>query len=97
MAIQNDLTNSNFGIAFAGVYYRIVTTQISRQRENQFSVMLDVVGYATKPTNDDTRDVDFRRYHTSLAEIEAQNGTAVLEKAYNWVSSQADMAGSVAV
>jgi hypothetical protein len=97
MAIQIDLSTSNFGIPFAGAYFRIVTSSISRQRGSQFSVMIDVVGYAQKPTNDDTKDIDFRRYHTSLLEIEAQNGTAFLEKSYNWVASQADMAGSVAV
>jgi hypothetical protein len=97
MAIQIDLQTSNFGIPFAGAYFRIVTSSISRQRGSNFSVMIDVVGYAQKPTNDDTKDIDFRRYHTSLLEIEAQNGTALLEKSYNWVASQADMAGAVAV
>jgi len=97
MAIQIDLNTSNFGIPFAGAYFRIVTSSISRQREAKFSVMIDVVGYAQKPTNDDTKDIDFRRYHTSLLEIEAQNGTAFLEKSYNWVASQDDMSGSVAV
>jgi len=97
MAIQIDLQTSNFGIPFAGAYFRIVTSSISRQRGSNFSVMIDVVGYAQKPTNDDTKDIDFRRYHTSLLEIEAQNGTAFLEKSYNWVASQADMSGAVAV
>jgi len=97
MAIQIDLQTSNFGIPFAGAYFRIVTSSISRQRGSNFSVMIDVVGYAQKPTNDDTKDIDFRRYHTSLLEIEAQNGTAFLEKSYNWVSSQADMTGAEAV
>jgi hypothetical protein len=97
MAIQIDLNTSNYGIPFAGAYFRIVTSSISRQRNSQFSVMIDVVGYAQKPTNDDTKDIDFRRYHTSLLEIEAQNGTAFLEKSYNWVSSQADMTGAEAV
>jgi hypothetical protein len=97
MAIQIDLNTSNFGIPFAGAYFRIVTSSIGRQREAKFSVTIDVVGYATKPENDDTKDIDFRRYHTSLLEIEAQNGTAFLEKSYNWVASQPDMTGSVAV
>jgi hypothetical protein len=97
MAIQIDLQTSNFGIPFAGAYFRIVTSSISRQRNSQFSVMIDVVGYAQKPTNDDTKDIDFRRYHTSLADVEAQTGSTFLEKSYNWVSSQADMSGAVAV
>ena len=97
MAIQIDLNTSNFGIPFAGAYFRIVTSSISRQRNAQFSVMIDVVGYATKPENDDTKDIDFRRYHTPLADVEAQQGASFLEKSYNWVASQDDMSGSVAV
>lgn len=97
MAIQIDLNTSNFDIPFAGAYFRIVTSSISRQREAKFSVMIDVVGYATKPENDDTKDIDFRRYHTPLADVEAQAGLTFLEKSYNWVASQDDMSGSVAV
>jgi hypothetical protein len=97
MAIQIDLNTSNFGIPFAGAYFRIVTSSIGRQRNAQFSVMIDVVGYAQKPTNDDTKDIDFRRYHTPLADVEAQQGASFLEKSYNWVASQDDMSGSVAV
>jgi hypothetical protein len=97
MAIQLDLNTSNFGIPFAGAYFRIVTSSISRQRNAQFSVMIDVVGYATKPENDDTKDIDFRRYHAPLEEVEAQAGSTFLEKTYNWVTSQADMSGAVAV
>ncbi len=97
MAIQIDLQTSNFGIPFAGAYFRIVTSSISRQRGSNFSVMVDVVGYATKPENDDTKDIDFRRYHTPLADVEAQAGLTFLEKSYNWVASQDDMSGSVAV
>jgi hypothetical protein len=59
--------------------------------------MIDVVGYATRPTNEDTRDIDFRRYHAPLDQIEAQTGTVFLEKVYNWVAIQEDMAGSTAV
>lgn len=97
MAIQLDLAESNYGVAFAGAYFRVVTSSISRQREAKFSVMIDVVGYATKPLNDDTKDIDFRRYHAALADVEAQTGDNFLEKTYNWVSSQPDMVGAVAV
>jgi hypothetical protein len=97
MAIQLDLTTSNFGVPFAGAYFRIVTASISRQRQANFSVMIDVVGYATVPSNDDTKDIDFRRYHAPLADVEAQAGDNFLTKAYNWVALQPDMLGSVAV
>jgi hypothetical protein len=97
MAIQIDLQTSNYGIPFAGAYFRIVTASISRQRQAQFLVIIDVVGYATKPLNDDTRDVDFRRYHAPLVEVEAQLGVSFLEKTYNWVMLQNDMTNAIGV
>jgi len=99
MAIQIDLSTSQYGTAFAGAYFRIVTAAISRMRDNgtKFSVMIDVAGYATATPGDDTRDVDFRRYHADLAEIEALAGDNFLDKCYAWVMTQEDMAGSVAV
>jgi len=97
MAIQLDLATSNYGVPFEGAYFRVVTASISRQRSALFSVMIDVVGYATKPTNDDTKDIDFRRYHAPLDQVESQDGTAFLEKVYNWVAAQDDMTGSIGV
>lgn len=99
MAISIDLTNSQYGIPFNGAYFRIVTASINRQREGgpKFSVMIDVAGYGTATPGDDTREVDFRRYHTPLADIEAQQDAAFLNKCYSWVMSQPDMAGSQAV
>ena len=99
MAIQIDLTQSQYGIPFAGAYFRIVTAAISRQRAGgaKFSVMIDIAGYGTATPGDDTRDVEFRRYHTSLEDIESQSGAGFLDKCYAWVMAQADMAGSQAV
>lgn len=97
MAIQLDLTTSNYGVPFEGAYFRVVTASISRQRGATFSVMIDVVGYATRPTNDETKDIDFRRYHAPLDQVELQTGSVFLEKVYNWVAIQEDMAGSIAV
>lgn len=99
MAIQLDLTTSQYGTPFAGAYFRIVTAAISRMREGgpKFTVMIDVAGYATDTPGDDTREVDFRRYHTDLADVEAQAGANFLDKCYAWVMTQDDMAGSVAV
>lgn len=97
MALQLDLTTSNYGVPFSGAYFRVVTASISRQRGATFSVMIDVVGYATRPTNDETKDIDFRRYHASLDQVELQTGSVFLEKVYNWVAIQEDMTGSVAV
>jgi len=100
MAIKLDLSTSQFGVPFAGAYFRIVTAAVSRQRsnaENKHTVMIDVVGYASAPENDDTRDVDFRRYHAPYEQVEAQAGHTFLAKCYDWVMEQPDMFGSVGV
>ncbi len=99
MAIQIDLTTSQYGTPFAGAYFRIATAAISRMRSNdpKFNVMIDVAGYATSTPSDDTRDVDFRRYHADLSMIEAMSGAAFMDKCYAWVMTQEDMAGSIAV
>lgn len=99
MAIQVDLAQSQYGVPFAGAYFRIVTAAISRTRDVnlRFSTMIDVAGYATAPQTDDTREVDFRRYHAPLTEIEAQVGDNFLTKCYAWVMTQEDMANSTAV
>ena len=99
MAIQLDLTNSQYGIPFAGAYFRIVTASVSRTRnaENRHSVMIDVAGYATQPSDEDTKEVDFRRYHCPLAEVEAKTGDTFLAKCYALVMAQDDMNGSEAI
>jgi hypothetical protein len=99
MAIQIDMTTSQYGTPFAGAYFRIATAAISRQRASdgpKFSVMIDVAGYATDTPDDDTREVDFRRYHADLADVEVGGGN-FLDKCYVWVMAQDDMAGSEAV
>ena len=99
MAIQLDLTNSQYGTPFAGAYFRIVTAAVSRQREGspKFTVLIDVPGFATATPDDDTREVDFRRYHADLADVEAATGNNFLDKCYAWVMAQEDMNGSEAV
>ena len=73
MAIQVDLATSQFGVPFAGAYFRIATAAISRQRGTnpKFNVMIDISGYGTANPEPDTREVDFRRYHAPLEDIEA--------------------------
>ena len=99
MAIQLDLSTSQYGTPFEGAYFRIVTAAVSRMREGgpKFTVMIDVAGYATATPDDDTREVDFRRYHADLADVEALSGDEFLHKCYVWVMAQEDMAGSIAV
>lgn len=100
MAIQLDLTTSQYGTPFAGAYFRIATAAVSRMRSDggpKFTVMIDVSGYATATPNDDTREVDFRRYHADLAEVEAATGSNFFNQCYAWVMAQDDMNGSIAV
>ena len=99
MAIQIDLTTSQYGTPFAGAYFRIVTGAISRQREGgpKFTVMIDVSGYATATPDDNTREVDFRRYNADLADVEAATGATFFDKCYVWVMAQDDMGGSLYV
>jgi hypothetical protein len=99
MAIQLDLTTSQYGTAFSAAYFRIVTAAISRQREGgpKFTVMIDVSGYATATPSDDTREVDFRRYHADLLDVEAAAGATFIDQCYAWVMAQDDMNGSIAV
>ena len=59
--------------------------------------MIDLSGYASSSPDDDTREVDFKRYHANLTDIEATSGDTFLNKCYTWVMAQADMDGSTAV
>jgi len=100
MAISNNITQetSQYGVAFNGAYYRIVTAAVSRQRgsDPKFSVMIDLSAYATSSPSDDTREVDFKRYHATLEQVEAASGAKFLDKCYSWVMTQSDMSGSSA-
>jgi hypothetical protein len=99
MALSLDLSASQFGVPFAGAYFRISSISISRTRDPEVRhlVMIDVSGYATQPDNEDTREIDFRRYHVPYGVILAQAGASsgFLVQCYNWLAQQSDMAGSI--
>lgn len=99
MAIQIDLSNSHYGIPFIGAYFRITTAAVVRTRntENRHIALIDVSGYAAPPTDEDTREVDFRRYHVPIVDVESMSGSTFLAKCYAWVMSQSDMYNSVGV
>ena len=99
MAIQVDLSTSQYGVPFPSAYFRIVVASVSRMRnpDIRFYVTIDVVGYATVPADDDTRSIESRRYQVVAEEIEIQSGDNFLSRCYQWVMSQPDMVGSVAV
>ena len=100
MAITNNISQSDseYGIAFDGAYFRIVTAAVSRQRgsDPKFSVMIDLSAYGTSSPTDDTREVMFRRYHAPLTEIESASGDTFMAQCYTWVMAQSDMSGSSA-
>ena len=98
MAIQTDLQESQYGVPFAEAYFRIATASVSRTRnaDQRFTVMLDVIGYATRPTHDDVREVAFHRLYAPLTEIEAQQGENFLAKCYVWVMAQPDFVSAIA-
>ena len=99
MAIQLDIQNTQFGVPFAGAYFRVVTAAITRQRQgvHKFMVMVDAAGYGTSSPTDDTQPVDFRRYQAPLEDIEAQAGDTFLAKCYAWLMMQDSMSGAIAV
>jgi hypothetical protein len=99
MAIQIDIQNTQFGVPFAGAYFRVVTAATMRQRQgaHKFLVMIDVAGYGTSSPTDDTQPVDFRRYQAPLEDIDAQAGDTFLAKCYAWLMMQDSMSGAIAV
>lgn len=98
MAIQVDLQSSDYGVPFNAAYFRIIlATIIRRDSSAKFTVMLDIAGYATVPTDMGTKSISNRRYDALLSEIEAKAGDNFLSKCYAWVMEQPDMAGSIGV
>lgn len=99
MAIQLDITNTPIGVPFSGAYARVVTVSTTRQRSNDSGVkhltMVDVAIYATNTPEDDTRALDFRRYHTPTPAIEAQAGDDFIAKCYSYLKTLEDFAGAV--
>jgi len=99
MALNLNLASSPMGIAVQNAYFRMASVTIMRTRnpENKFFVMVDVAIYATNPADDEVKNIDMRRYHVPLTDIEAQFGTEFLSKCYNWVANQPDMEGSTPI
>ena len=102
MAIKNNITESNsqYGIAFSNVYYRIVNASVSREpgSDPKFSVIIDlsrvclIITYGRYKRN----RVSYA-YTATLDQINASSGDAFLDKCYSWVMAQADFEGSTAV
>ena len=87
-------SNSEYGVAFSGAYYRIVTANISRERGGNHQVSIDLSAYATNSPTDDTREVNFKRISGALSDIEAKSGDDFLSKCYTWLKDQSDFSGA---
>jgi hypothetical protein len=99
MAIQANLQTSQFGVPFQGAYFRIITVSANRNSDAniKYLVTIDIAAYATKPDNEDIREVDFRRYHVAVADVCACPGDNFFAQCYKWIMQQPDMVDAVAV
>jgi hypothetical protein len=99
MAIELDILQTQYGVPFAGAYLRIVKVHIARvgNINLRFDVIIDTAAYAKNPQSKPLREVDMRRYHCPLDEIEIQSGDNFLARCYEWVMAQPDMVGAIAV
>lgn len=91
MALTLDVSNTPLGVGFTNCYARLATVAVSRQLGGEHSVMIDVAIYATIP-DDNTNNVDLRRYVISLADLPPGD---ILPAAYEWVKAHPDFAGAV--
>lgn len=94
LSLNISQANSEYGIAFSGAYYRIVTVSIQRQRGGNHQVMIDLSAYATSSPEENTKEVDFKRLHGALSDIEAKSGDDFLSKCYTWLKDQSDFSGA---
>ena len=98
MAILFDMITSEYGVPFSGAYFRIISASVFRTRDQneKFNVLIDVSGYATQPSNEDTRSVDFKRFTAPYSVVASQPDNDFIAKCYTWVMMQPEMNGSQA-
>lgn len=94
LSLNISQSNSEYGIAFSGAYYRIVTANVQRERGGNHQVSIDLSAYATSSPTDNTREVDFKRLSGSLSDIEAKSGDDFLSKCYAWLKDQSEFSGA---
>lgn len=99
MAIELALNETAYGVPFPSAYHRIAVAFVERQRggDVKFRAHLEVHVYAANPGGLETKELLTRRYSTPLEQVEAHSGPSFLEKCYQWLMTQPDMAGSQAV
>jgi hypothetical protein len=99
MAIGLNLTNTQYGVSFPNAYGRIVTASVMRQNsgaEHKHNVMVDVVVYANAEAaaDDNTQGVAFERLYVPYATVA---GSDFMTQCYNWLLTQEQFSGGVAV
>lgn len=92
MAVLINVTTTPVGVGFTNAYARIATVSVGRQiGEAGHRAMIDVAIYAAIP-DDNTQNVDFRRYVIPLSELPSGD---ILPAAYAWLKTHPDFAGAV--
>ena len=87
-------SNSKYGVAFSGAYYRIAMACVHYEHGSNHQVSIDLSAYATSSPTDDTKEVEFKRLSGPLADIEAKSGDDFLSKCYNWLKDQSEFSGA---
>ena len=90
MALLLNVTSTPVGVGFKDAYARVATVMVSRQVGGGHRVMVDVAIYATTP-DDNTQNVDLRRYWADVEEVEGD----ILPSVYSWLKAHEDFKGAV--
>ena len=92
MALLIDVTNTPVGVGFTNAYARVSAISIHRGIGGAgHRAVVDVAIYATIP-DDNTQNVDLRRYVVPLADLPAGD---ILPAAYAWLKDQPDFIAAV--
>lgn len=92
MALLIDVTNTPVGVGFTNAYARVSAISIHRGIGGAgHRAVVDVAIYATIP-DDNTQNVDLRRYVVPLADLPAGD---ILPAVYSWLKEQPDFIAAV--
>lgn len=92
MALLLNVANTPMGVGFSNAYARVATVVVGRQTGGlPHRALIDVAIYAAVP-DDNTQNVDLRRYVVPLADLPAGD---ILPAAYAWLKEQPDFIAAV--
>jgi len=94
MAIQKDLSASDFGVGFQNSYFRITLVQF---RKFDMQLLIQVQGYILKPADPQQREIFNKTYFAPFVDVAAQEGDDFLAQCYNWLHTQIDFQDGIAV